>query len=431
MLVLDINDTEVTLTRDGEVLYAEPGVAFAGQDGTAFGNEALAQSRLHPRQSHNEFWQRLNADPVTPPAPGVANQADLVYLHLQAIRAAAGIAGREELVVAASAASKPEQLAMLLGIAVEAGFDVRAIVDAAVTATCLQDVTGPCRLLDIALHRAIVTDLTLADGAPPELNRGAVDEIPAAGFAALVEGWVDVVADRFVDATRFDPLRIAQSEQQLFDQVVAGIDNDDAEFAIAVHHDGVARQVNVPRRAFAEKSEQRFALLTKALGAPGTLAITHRVRKVPGLAASLQAAGHELLLLPRNAVATGIEAHSERMPAVRPGSGARLIASLPLRVAQAASATAVTPPTHLLCGNIAVALGAETDAKEHPACRGGSAMFHVKRDGRGAFLAPDEDAIVSLNGARIDFEHPLAAGDVVVSGNTKFTLIVVVNEPTR
>jgi len=109
MLVLDINDVEITVSRDGAVLYREPGVALADRDGATFGFAALAKSRTRPRQSHNEFWQRLNGDPVKPQGRGVANQADLVYLHLQAIRAAAGIDQDEPAVVAApSLVSAPQ-----------------------------------------------------------------------------------------------------------------------------------------------------------------------------------------------------------------------------------------------------------------------------------------------------------------------------------
>ena len=332
MLLLDINDTEITLLQDGETLYREPGVAFVSRRDVVFGNEALAQARLHPRQSHNEFWQRLNADPVTPGGRGIANQADLVYRHLQAVRRAIRQPKRAPIVVAAPSATTPQQLAVLLGIAAEAGFEVQAIVDAAVAATCLHPIATTCRVIDITLHRSVVTHLQVANG---QVRRGTVDEVPAAGYAALTEGWVDAVADRFVENSRFDPLRIAATEQQVFEQVAAGIKSDQAEFAIHLRHDDITRQVDVTRRTFAEKSEQRYALLARSIaptmiGAPTMLAITERVRQLPGLAAYLQAAGHDILTLPGNAVAAAVAAHAERIVPAEAASGAQLIASLPL-----------------------------------------------------------------------------------------------------
>ncbi len=435
MLVLDINDVEIALTQDGEALYREPGVAFVGRDGAVFGRQALAQSRLHPRQSHNQFWQRLNADPVKPSGRGVENQADLVYRHLQAIRTAAGIRERAEVVVAAPATATQQQLAMLLGIAVEAGFDIRAIVDSAVAAACRQPLAS--QVVDVSLHWGIVAALDIADGddGTAHARRAAVDEIPAAGFATLVEGWVDVVADRFVESTRFDPLRIAETEQQVFDQVVAGIDAGDAEFSIDVDHQDISRHVNVARSAFAEKSAQRYRLLAQAIGAPTTLAITHRVRKLPGLTAFLQAAGHELAPLADDAVAAAVAEHAERIvPADATAAmdkrrtknaSAKLISSLPIRsTADAGTATPVLP-THLLCGAVALPLGAEANASEHPAYAGGAPTFLVKRDQDGTTVVPTADATVALNGDRIDFEHPAVAGDVIACGGAEFQLIAV------
>ena len=420
-LLLDGNDAEITLTRDGQTLYREPGVAFVDRREIAFGRAALARSRLHPRQTHNEFWQRLNADPVTPAGRGAANQADLVYLHLQAIRAAAKLPKRVPVVLAASAAATREQLAVLLGIAAEAGFDVLSIVDPAVAAASAQPLAGASCVVDVAQHRGVATRLEVhAD----EVRRDAVDDVAGAGLNALLEGWVDVVADRFVESTRFDPLRIAHTEQQVFDQVAAGVEEDAAELLIEVRHDDVARQVRVPRSALAEKSAQRYGLLARALGAPTTLALTHRARRLPGLAAFLQTAGHEVAALPANALAKAAEAHAERLVSAQAGQGARLIAALPRQGASAAPAAA-TAPTHLVCAGIALPLGAETHARDHPACPGGAPLFRILLGERGATVAPAPDAPVALNGARIDFAQPVAAGDRVTSGELAFLLVAV------
>lgn len=429
MLLLDINDTEITLLRDGETLYCEPGVAFVDRRNVIFGHAALAQARLHPRQSHNEFWQRLNADPVTPGGRGVGNQADLVYLHLQTVRKTIRMARRAPVVVAAPAAVTQQQMAVLLGIAAEAGFEVQAFVDASVAAAARQPLAGPCRVVDVTLHRGIVTHLQVGAG---QVQRGTVQEVAAAGLAALTEGWVDAVADRFVESSRFDPLRIAQTEQQVFDQVAAGIEAEQVDFAIDVRHDDVSRQVHVPRQALADKSEQRYAVLARAIGAPTALAITARTRRLPGLAAYLQAAGHDILPLPDDAVATAAATHADLIVPAQAADGARLIASLPLHdAAHAPSAPAAAPPTHLLCGAVALPLGAQTNAHEHPSCPGGAPMFHIRCDEHGVVVAPDDHAAVFLNDARIDFEHPLAAGDTLTCGSVTFQLITILDRSAQ
>ncbi len=437
MLVLDINDVETTLLRDGDIVYREPGVAFVDKDGAMFGREALSRSRLHPRQSHNEFWQRLNGDPVAPPGRGAANQADLVYLQLLAMREALGLgppdADRPALVVAAPGTVTAEQFAVLLGIAAEAGFEVHTIVDAAVAAACLLPLSGSCRLLDLSLHRGLVTHLDIDPG-QGTVRRTSVDEIPAIGLASLIEGWVDVVADRFVDGTRFDPLRIAETEQRVFDQVVAGIEVGDAELVIEVVHDEVARRVTVARHALGEKSRQRYELLARSIGDPGTLVMSHRMRRLPGLAGFLQDAGHELLPLAPDAVVAGIAESADQVQpdgASESGrTGARLVTSLPSRSAESQGATSREPPTHLLCAAVAIPLGETTNARDHPGCKG-TPGFRVLRANRGFSVAPAEGADVALNGSHIDYEHPAEAGDRIVAGGQEFQLISVADQQDR
>lgn len=434
MLVLDINDAEITLRRDGEEVYRQPGVADVGPKTTLLGHDARARSRLHPQQSHNEFWQRLNADPVTPHGRGVANQADLVYLQLKEARAAAG-ERRPAVVVVAPSAVTNEQFAVLLGIAAEAGFDVRAIVDASVAAASRQTWDGSCGVVDVSLQRATVTQVERVDtDGGPVVRRAAVDEIPAAGFAPLVEGWIDVVADRFVDGTRFDPLRIANTEQQVYDQLLAGIDTGAAEFAIEVNHHDVTRRVSVSRRALAQKSTQRYELFARALDGAGTLAVSHRVLRLPGLAGFLQEAGHALLPLAPDAIDTAVRDQSDH---ILPGQGetggapgARLITALPAPAGTVSGTVASKLPTHVLCNALAIPLVGDVNANEHPAYRPGSPNFRIRRGEDGITVVPAPDAAVSLNGIPIDFEHPAAAGDTIDSGNLAFQLIAVVDGET-
>ncbi|MDE0192698.1 MAG: hypothetical protein OXQ90_15205 [Gammaproteobacteria bacterium] len=434
MLVLDINDAEITLRRNGEVLYREPGVANVAPKTTLLGAEARARSRLHPQQSHNEFWQRLNADPVMPHGRGVANQADLVYLQLRELRAATG-EKRPAVVVAAPSAVTNEQFAVLLGISAEAGLDVRAIVDASVAAASREAWDGSCGVVDVSLQRATVARVERVDaGDGPIMRRAAVDEVPAAGLVPLLEGWIDVVADRFVDGTRFDPLRIATTEQQVFDQLLAGIDTGAAEFAIEVDHQDVTRRVSVSRHALAQKSTQRYELFARALGGPGTLAVSHRVLRLPGFAGFLQEAGHQLLPLPPDAIDVAVRDQVER---ILPGPedvgstpGARLVTSLPALAGTASPDTPSKRPTHVLCNALAIPLVGDLSANEHPAFRPGSPNFRVRCGENGVSVVPAPDTAISLNGMPIDFEHPAAVGDTIDSGNLAFHLIAVVDGVT-
>ena len=425
MLVLEVNDAEITLLRDGEVVCSQPGVALVDGREVLFGDDALARSRLSPRQVHNEFWQRLNADPVAPRGARVANQADLVYLQLQALRGALPSAEQPaQVVIAAPPTAGSAQLSLLLGIATEAGFQVTAVVDAAVAAASSVALPGTARLLDLGLHRATVTTLALVEDAnrQPRVCRQAVDEVPATGLATLLEGWIDAVADRFVESTRFDPLRVAETEQQVCDQVRAGVEREASEFAIAVQHGDSARQITISRRAFAEKAEQRYGALARAIGAPGVLLITHRAGRPPGLAAHLEAAGHQLLPLPKDALSTALAAHAEDWAQA---DAVRHITSFPARApAPTAAPTSPKPATHLLCQGVALPLGDQVRAADHPAAQGANG-FRVKRNAAGFSVVPTA-ADVRFNGEPLEFERAAGIGDVVRAGGLEFHFIAVV-----
>lgn len=427
-LVLDANDVELTLTRDGEVLYAEPGAALVGPKRTVFGREALAQSRLQPRQAHNEFWHKLNADAVAPGGPGIGNQADLVYRHLAAMRQAAGLRQRAALIVAAPSATSEGQLALLLGIAGEAGFDVRAVVDAAVAGGSQFAPAGTVKVFDVLLHRAVVTTLR-ADvpdpSATPTMRRERVQEVPAAGFAKLLEGWLDAVADRFVEATRFDPLRLAATEQQVHDQVLAALASGAETASIEIRHDGGSQRVDVDSGALAHKSAQRYDLLLEAIGEPATVAITHRVARLPGIERRLAAAGHRVLPLPAGAAATAIAAQAAAIPLAAPGEPVQLVTALPAKGKAPPPRTKPTPATHLLCGQLAVPLGSLGDGGEHPACGSGGPLFQLQPRDDGFNLRPSGSVAITVNGTALAGERTVHAGDEVHAGNVAFRLIVV------
>ena len=426
MLVLDVNDIELTLSRDGAVLYAEPGAAVVSPEGVVFGQRAVAQSRLQPRLSHNEFWHRLNADAVAPAGPGVANQADLVYLQLSAMRTAAKLRREADLIVATPSATSEGQLALLLGIAGEAGFQVRAIVDGAVAAASAYAPAGAVKVVDVTLHRAVVTDLEAAPsaGGASLMRRVGVREVAAAGFAKLLEGWVDAVADRFVEATRFDPLRLATTEQQVLDQVLAAVGADRAA-AIEATHDGGSQQVEVHSSVFAGKSAQRYDLLLDAVGGTGTVALTHRANQLPGFAVRLAEVGHHVVTLPSGAAATAIAAQSAAIPLATPGASVQLVTELPARGGAPVEQPERTVATHLLCGHVAVPIAALADASEHPACPDAAPLFRLRQEDGGLTVQASGAGPVSVNGERLARPRLVAAGDEVRAGERSFVLIAV------
>ena len=414
MWVLELSDAEIVASSDGNTRYREPGVALLERQ-PLFGEAALAAARLRPRQFQSQYFGRMNAEPVVPGIPGVANQADLVYRHLLHIKAEAGIGDDDETIVAVPSASTPERLALLLGIAREARLNVRAVIDSAVAAASSSQLPERCRLIDMLLHGAVVVDLSVAENA----RRDDVREVPEVGLMQLLEGWMDTVADRFVGETRLDPLRIAETEQQVFDQVRTQILRQGAtELSLGVEHRGSERRIRLPASALADKSAQRYDLLARRIGDTIPLAMTHRAASLPGLGERLRTAGHRLILLQTDAVRNGIEECADIL--LRDDEVA-FVTSLP--AGGEAVAPEKTPPTHILCDAVAVPLGDEFHAHRHPRAVALGDAFRIVRRAGGHYIVASAGAEVLLNERAIGAETRVALGDSIRCQRQQFTII--------
>jgi hypothetical protein len=133
--ILEINDADLTVYHDREAVFHSWRVAVVQGDNVQFGDDALALSRIHPRQTHQQYFARLNVDPLPGPGGTVRHHADLVYLHLQTLKPVIDEHGGEVLLAVPGVLS-PDQLGVLLGVMQEAGIGVTGFVDSAVAAAC-------------------------------------------------------------------------------------------------------------------------------------------------------------------------------------------------------------------------------------------------------------------------------------------------------
>ena len=445
MLILDFNDSEVTLWRGDALLYRAPGIAHVDDKEVLFGAEAEQRSRLYPAQSHDQFWRRLNAEAVSPPGPTVANQADLVYLHLKAILDGAGGGTNEDTVALAPGAITGERLSLFLGIAREVGAQVRAVVDGAVAAAAAGPLTEDigeqtCAVVDVTRHIGVVSIIDVAGG---EVQRRDVVEVVEAGVGTLFEGWIALAADRFVTETRLDPLRIAATEQQLFDRlgdlVAAGEGT-----RIELSHDDAMRRVDIPREALANKASRNYDALARAVTNVDAIALTHRAARLPGLTARIGRLQVPVTELADDALLQGVQANVERI--LGDGGSVRYVTALaatrdgrpqgssPRQAARAADAeTRPAPeptvptrhaPTHLLCEGVAVPIAQCPDASDHPACEAQGPAFAIRVEDAGVHIAATSGD-VKVDDTPLVTERSAWAGDTVSWQGIEFRLIAV------
>tara|TARA_B100000929_G_scaffold8812_1_gene7487 strand:- start:8162 stop:9430 length:1269 start_codon:yes stop_codon:yes gene_type:complete len=416
---LELNDTEISLAQDLDIVYRQPGVAVVFEDRVAFGDDAFEQARLHPRQTQTHYWQRLNAEPITVSGRAINNHADLVYQHLLEIKRLSKLPDNEPVFVAVPSNTDPEQLSLLLGIANEASIQISTLADLAVATASTVAIPGRCTFLDNGFHRSVLTRLE-TNGS---VTRTSYSEMPETGFQSLIEGWVDAVADLFVQETRFDPLRIAETEQQVFNQVLKNVASCEDEFLVDVSHAGQSRRVTVNRSLLATKSRQRFDALLLQIGDPMTIVLSHRIARVPGLTEVLREAGHETHLTEPLAIFSAAIAHEN--DSAQSESGVTFITQFASTDCQnEPGSDRGRRPTHVLHGTEAISLSDFVSDQNQSSndVRG----FRIELDESGYRVLPNAETEIKINDVAIDSSTGVGPGDVIRNDSEEFQLIRVI-----
>jgi len=399
--VLELNDLELTLHKGSETSYQSPAIAIVREDELIFGERAVRLARIHPQQANQQYFNRMNGDPLPQPIQKAANHADLVYLHLKEL--AEKNVG--DTILAVPGTLNGDQLGVLLGICQEAGIEVSGFVNAAVASTTTTATPEQVTYLDVFLQHMLLSELRIND----EVRHERSFEVRDCGFTNLIDGWMNLIADRFVQETRFDPLHTAASEQQLYNQVydwVLGA-HVRTEVAFQVALNDQQRRVEVPRSQLEQKSAQRIDRLIDALPARQPLVLSARAARIPGLGSHLKRAGFELTLLAADAVAAGCSQHMGLVRTV--DTELRLVNRLPHTSGVLNSKPDSQPlPTHLLKDHHARPLaGPDTPA--------------VEQRNNGLYLMPAAD--LTLNDAPLTTEARLDLGDVIGTPEGSFTAI--------
>ncbi len=355
--LLELNDWQLSCyTQQGQCIYQQAAAAFAQNDQLGFGDMALAKGRIQPQTFNIQYLSRLSTE-VLPRAIGPArNYADLIYHHLRAIQAEHGVT---TVVVATPAHYSDEQLGLLLGIADEAGLIIQGFVDGALGhATAIS--TENYHLFDIGLNQTNLSEL-IVDQA--QIRVGSTSVFEGSGILGIIDAWLQVIANAFLQSSRFDPLHSAGTEQQAFDQALAwisqGLPNDPQ---VTIDVDGHARKADISQALLMSALQQRLPLAE--LKDLQTLGLTPRVASIPGLSELLMDSGHHVVTVtndPQRLLAL-YEPFAEGAP-IRVVQGQLAATSDTAEDAAPATekpaAESISPATHLLAEHHALALTAE------------------------------------------------------------------------
>ncbi|MEE4384547.1 MAG: hypothetical protein V2J02_21330 [Pseudomonadales bacterium] len=455
--VIELNDAGVTLATEAGILAESPGFAVVDARRVAVGEQAMREARLNPRHTVSQFWQRLSTDPLQTPNARARTQADLAHAHLLHLWETVGREG-EEVIFAIPGHYGREQLALLLGIARACPFRAVGLVDAAVAAAATEATPdGTVLHLDAQLHQTVITRLRADDG----IVRERVDDLPVVGLAALRDAWVNLVADAFIRETRFDPLHVAATEQNLYDRLddwLAALATA-AEVPVELDTGSHVYRVTLARERLVEKVAARYRTLLDRLlqerGPDGetVVLVGERLARLPGLLDALRSTpGLAPRVLARDAALRGALAHEGRIRG--DGDALAFVTRLPRaasapapRQAQApAQATAPAPeappaprpvpapragrgPTHVLLGGTAHALPEQEAVLGGPGGLGSDLLPEpvatLGRTEAGWLLTPHAARSVRADGAPLEDPTPMVPGQRLTVGEDRVRLELI------
>lgn len=448
LLAAHLNDAGISVLDAEKILYREPGFALLDDDRLTTGLEAYAGFRIKPRHIQNRFWSNLQTEPLHDRRFQHLSAADLVSRQLEQIWERVGKRG-DRLVVAVPAYMNNDNLGLLLGIAAELDIPIVAMVDAAVAATRREYRNAVPAHVDLSLHSSLLT--RISQSGQPQVERTEV--IEDSGLLALFDAWVRVIAEAFVQQSRFDPLHTAETEQELANRLTAWVAAAAAgdRVLLEIDYRGITHKAEIESLhlvAAAAPVYQRIISSLRALyraDETPAMQLSDRAARIPGLADMLRArVGGEVFLLEPGATARGLLARSRDVGEGK--GGVSLVHQLPWDQAPVEVESQTTTrqggqPTHLLLDNIAypidagpLSLGSQpTDGERwidlQTEMPGVSRRHCSLQQVNGQCIVRDFSRYGTfLNGHRIDGSAVLQVGDLIRLGTPGFELRLIATE---
>jgi hypothetical protein len=179
------------------------------------------------------------------------------------------------------------QLALFLGMAREASMPVAGLIDTAVAAAATWPGSGRLLHVDLHLHKAIITAVSVGEN----VRRERSDVVAGLGWLGFLEAWMRMIAREFITETRFDPLHQADTEQQLFERLPALLEHLGAhEFVeVDVSFGTETHSLKLAREHFVHQADPLYSDLLmrvhrlRTAGHQTTIALTERAALLPGL----------------------------------------------------------------------------------------------------------------------------------------------------
>ncbi|MYD46261.1 MAG: hypothetical protein F4W92_07920 [Gammaproteobacteria bacterium] len=424
MWILELDDTEIRLCKDGEVVITEPGIAWAEVKELKFGEAALRVAKLYPARVHTQYWNLMDQSHVEPKGFAVETQADLVYQQLLHIKAQAKLGDKDEVLIVVPSDRTEQQLRLLYGIILKAGYNVVDFVDLGVAGALASEGHGALAYVSVGMQRTVITHLKASD----RVVREKVSVTPQLGVLPLCNTWIRMVAEKFLASSRFDPRKFAETEQQIFDQILVFVQSPKNNTAIETEYRGFTRQVEISKAEVIEVAKDRYASVLSRINTEEDLVLSNTTHTLPGLTEALTQNGRKYFVSTFQSVVDELTASlgddlatgqcTLHTSLTKQGTSAPFVEKHNDTLAE-------TPvhPTHILHQATAYPIGSEFTVNSGELDE--SLLFTLEHRSRGTALKIGTSAPISVNGARVHSEQIVQPGDRISVLDRNYELIMV------
>ena len=446
-LAIDLNDAAVAVANEAGLLHVEPACVVVADGPARFGTAALPVLKRWPRLTSVRYWRDLTATPLPRPLRAFESNAEIVGAHLRRLWLRYGTSNQQGIVGATPPWWTPEQIAALIGICREYDVPILGLVDASVAAVRNEYPGRELLQIDAGLHTLTLTHMR-QNG---QVSLGEREFFPSLGIESLQRLATELIARRFIEYSRFDPLHSAEMEQALFNHFpdwLGRVARDvDARLELKSGNDRFRATIDAAdfKERMAAACEPLLQRLRSriVMRGPHVVQVPQRLTDFPGVIECLMRLQEcEIHVLEPGAAALGALSRIEPRWGVEPV----VQTELPWDRPPVARATASVVPaerseraaSHLLAGHRAFRLGAEplrigtgVTADEwgvalDSGLRGVSRHHCTVRTENGTLMLFDHSRFGTLlNGHRVDSAAVLKAGDVITLGTPPVELRLI------
>ena len=423
MWVLELNDVNIRVLQDGTTKYVAPGIALVERNRFSFGEEANTQFRVNPALCHTHYLQKLYQERIPADRRLPLTQADILYHHLLQIRTHAEIPRNEPVWVVIPSDTSIDQVGLLLSVLRAADYHPIDFLDAGFAAVSLASSLSEAMLLDLGLNRTTVASLSVNS----QLEVLDSQTIAGLGLISFVNLWINVIANRSLSESRFDPRAFGETEQQIYEQLLDGILDGSDLLTFNIKYLSENHHVAVLSSDLADAAVSQYELMFESVSNAQNVVLTAFTARLPGLAKFLTEQGCKVAICSEDwstDVVQRLPMRSDMSAEERNFWREVVVSETPSTETSTTHSPASDEPSHILNGTVAYPLGQSYTVFSDDLTQ---ELFTVEKKDDDWLLEPVESVACELDGKNVAESVHVRAGATIQANNRTFKLISVIN----